>query len=235
MRIMYPDKITVLAADEENTHYPATNLQDGHTNNLWKATSKDAVVTLTVSAGASAVAVFNTNATSVKVATTNTSNDTTVTYDLTTSNEKNFWAEYSSTIIEHTVVLTFTAAAGEIVEAGVISAGTSILFADPKYGIREGLIGYSIIKKLKNGAFYLKDTNVVRTFSGRLTLDRDTDFYTFMLDTAKALGSNSFACRTSTTVTDWEWVVYVRFNGMPKGSHIYPDDSMIDFSLIESL
>ena len=235
MRIMYPDQITVLAADEENTHYPATNLQDGHTKKLWKATSKDAVVTLTVSAGASAVAVFNTNAISVKVATTNTSADTIVTYDLTTSNEKNFWAEYSSTIIEHTVVLTFTAATGDIVEAGVISAGTSILFADPKHGIREGLIDYSIIKKLKNGAFYLKDTNVVRTFSGRLTLDRDTDFYVFMLDTAKALGSNSFACRVSTNVTDWEWVVYVRFDGMPKGPHSYPDDSMIDFNLIESL
>ena len=52
MRIMYPDQITVLAADEENTHYPATNLQDGYTNNLWKATSMDAVVTITVSAGA---------------------------------------------------------------------------------------------------------------------------------------------------------------------------------------
>ena len=480
MRIMYPDKITVLAADEENTHYPATNLQDGHANNLWKATSKDAVVTLTVSAGASAVAVFNTNATSVKVATTDTSADTTVTYDLTTSNEKSFWAEYSATIIEHTVVLTFEAAVGDIVEAGVISAGTSILFADPKYGIREGLVDYSIIKKLKNGAFYLKDTNVARTFSGRVTVDRgddttiagtitqanckkslvdgtafidigidlsayassshryefrlidsagniargyigssgagetlggemidasddrdfttwgnvnwtgysgggvadgtgkmevtldiaggsgavlgldeitgetkgelykitadlwkgttletsmrlqsfgaynsnisisgvqitydeyitassvagrffiyfdhsdggtfyvddvslkqvtdcstngvhifsaetgstqnwtdiedgfdyndssgytyqilgDYDFYTFMLDTAKALGSNSFACRISTNVTDWEWVVYVRFDGMPKGSHSYPDDSIIDFSLIESL
>jgi len=37
MRIIYPDQITVLAADEENAHYPATNLQDGYTNNLWNS------------------------------------------------------------------------------------------------------------------------------------------------------------------------------------------------------
>ena len=235
MRIIYPDKITVLVADEENANYPATNLEDGHTKKLWKATSRDAIVTLTVAAGASAVAVFNTNATSVKVATTDTSADTTVTYDLTTSNERSFWAEYSSTVVEHTVVLTFEAAVGDIVEAGVISAGTSNLFVDPEYGIQEGLNDYSIIKKLKNGAFYAKDMDVARTFSGRLTPKRDSDFYTFMLDIAQALGPGSFACRLSTNITDWEWVVYVRFDGPPKGSHEYLDYSVINFGMIEAI
>ena len=68
-----------------------------------------------------------------------------------------------------------------------------------------------------------------------MTLDRDTDFYVFMLDISKALGSNPFAIRVSTNKTNWEWVVYVRFDGLPGGNHGYPKDSEVAFNLLEVL
>ena len=258
MKIIYPDIITSVAADEENAAYPATNLQDNHPNKVWRATSRDAVVTVQVAAGANAVAVFSSNALTVSVSLYETEEsvewntgiewDTNVewfensgagpeysVYDLSSSNEGAFWAEYATRYVPHQLTLTFTAAIGEIVEAGVIAAGASHSFNDPQYGIQEGLIDYSIIKKLANGAFYIKAQDVVRTFTGEITLTRDSDFYTFMLDIARALGPNPFACRISTNVTNWEWVVYARFDGLPQGVHGYPDDSEIQFSLLEVL
>ena len=66
MKIIYPaNYISAITADEANSEYPVTNLQDEHPNKVWKATSKDARVSLTLLANCEAVAVFASNATTV--------------------------------------------------------------------------------------------------------------------------------------------------------------------------
>ena len=258
MRIIYPDQIITLTADEENASYPATNLENEHPKKVWKATSRDAIITVTVGAGSNAIAVFATNALSIGVSVAEGENsiewdtgiewDTDIEwfensgagveytlYDLTTSNEGALWANYTERNVIHTITLTLTAAIGATLEAGVVTAGESHLFVDPEYGIQEGLNDYSIVKKLSNGAFYVKAMDVARTFAGQLTVERDSDFYAFMLDIARDISTHPFACRVSTNLTNWEWVVYVRFDSKPGGTHAYPVHSEIQFSLLEVL
>ncbi|MBW1778932.1 MAG: hypothetical protein JRJ54_15330, partial [Deltaproteobacteria bacterium] len=66
MKVIYPNNITVLSADEEDASYPVSNLLDDHPKKVWRGTSKDAKLTLTVSEGAG-VGIANTNAVSINV------------------------------------------------------------------------------------------------------------------------------------------------------------------------
>lgn len=257
MKVIYPDLTVSIAADEEDSDWPVSNTQDDYPGNVWKATSRTAELTIVAGAGANAVAVFNTNATSVTMISktgnevawrdgTEWRNPVTVmwreydastysVYDLTTSGVGAFWAEYTDPEIQHTVYLSFVSPSGTVVQAGVVRVGTVNSFRDPKYGLKEGLIDYSIVKELNNGARYYRKRNIVRTFSGQLLEDRDVDFYKFMLDIAQTVGPAPLAWRVSTNKTNWEWVVYAALDGMPGGSHDYPSDSLIDFSLIEMI
>ena len=64
MKILHPDCITGIAADEEDAEYPVENLLNDIPKQVWRATSVDAKVTLTVSSGAS-LFIANTNATRI--------------------------------------------------------------------------------------------------------------------------------------------------------------------------
>ena len=132
-----------------------------------------------------------------------------------------------------TAEVRLVAKAGEIIQAGVVKCGTLRTFNDPKYGIQEGLEDYSIVKELNNGATYIRKRDVVSTFDFTIVPERDPDFYIFMRTVAKALGPAPVAWRISTNSTDEEWIVFARFDDMPRGSHDYPAYSPIDVSLLE--
>jgi hypothetical protein len=62
MQVIPTTKVLYTTADEENANLLATNLMDEYPQKVWRATSKDAVVRVTVDYVSSAIAIFNTNA-----------------------------------------------------------------------------------------------------------------------------------------------------------------------------
>lgn len=254
MRNIYPDRITAIIASEENANYPVSNVQTDYIKEKWKALSASATLLLSVSKGAG-VAVFGTNATTLTVTagagltaswasgaawasgavwmSPDTFPVTTI-YDLSASNVGALWGDYDEIAYPHVVELIFTGAAGSIIEAGVVRAGDVNTYRDPNAGITEGLRDYSIIKELNAGAFYTKKRDIVRTFGFKILATRDVKFYNFLLDVIQQHGPGPLAWRiVHSSITDWEWVVYARVDGMPRGQHDFPQHSYLDILLIE--
>jgi len=258
MKLIYPVNIASISADEENANYPAANLMDNHPKKVWKGTSRDAIVTA-VTSGGGALAIIATNATSITIAIssgqtwlldtgwaldtgwvldTTGDSDTTETSLLPGDISGALWSDFAAVrTSSFTATITFTAAAGEIIQAGVILCGTLRTFVDPMRGISDGLKDYSIVKELNNGAWYIRKRDLVRMFAFSILEDRDADFYTFMLTVAKALGPSPIAWRILTkNITDSEWIVFCRFDGvMPQGLHEDNNYSQIDVRLVEVL
>ncbi|MFH2074368.1 MAG: hypothetical protein ABIJ57_03335 [Pseudomonadota bacterium] len=256
MKCIYPDMITSITASEEDGSFPVANLSDDHPKKVWKGTSRDAVLTVVASAGG-ALAVIATNATSITVAIssgqtlvwdtgiawasgitwdTSGDQDTTELSTLPGDTTGALWSQFAAARTgSFSATVTLTAAAGDTIQAGIVRCGTANDYKDPQYGIAEGLVDYSIVKELNNGATYFRKRDVVRTFDFKLLEDRDTDFYEFMLTVSKAMGPTPIAWRIRGTATDNKWIVFARHEQMPKGRHSSPDNSEIFISLIEVL
>lgn len=263
MKIIYPDNITSVSADEENANFPVENVQTDYIKEVWKATSKDAQLTLNLSSGKGA-ALFGCNAATAVVtliialgaiwgpeafghigaewgapgdghigALWNPEISITTKYDFSKSGLGALWIDYDEIPFPHGILITLIMAPGGIIEVGVAKAGNVKLFQDPLMGIEEGLHDYSIKRELSNGAWYIKKRDIVRTFSFELIEDCDSAFYTFMHEIFLLRGSSPLAWRLSTYLTDFQWIVYARAEDMPKGGHDYPDYSVITISLIE--
>lgn len=257
MKCIYPDNITSISADEEDANYLAANLLDEHPKKLWKGTSRDAVVILVASSGG-ALAVIATNATSITLVLsqgqtwvldagwalddgwaldTTGDSDTTETSLLPGTIKGAAWFDFASErTSSFTATLTLTAAAGQIVQAGVIACGPVNEFRDPAQGIREGRRDYSIkSKELNNGSFYYRKRDVVRVFRFTFVEDRDVDFYAFM-DIFDDLGPGPIAWNIVTDTANSRWIVFARYDErIFDGSHDMPDYSRIDGSIVEEL
>ncbi len=226
MKVLYPnDYINTITANEEDGSYPIENAEDNNTQNIWKATSKDAVVTLVVQSTTTAVVVFNTNAATIGVVTRQSlgldwqpaletfgidwqasletfgidwveQTSVSADYDISDSDIGQLWADLTASYDGTFVVeLTFTAGAGVTIQAGIIQAGIPKVYKDPQYSIQEGFRDYSILKELNSGGFYVRKRAVARTFSFRLLEDRDTDFYEFMFQIVQVVGPGPLAFR----------------------------------------
>lgn len=244
MKVLYPNNyISSITASEANASYPITNVQDDHTYKAWKATSKDAVVTIVANAGATAVCIANTNAETITVIvrqglgidtqptveawgldTQDTDetwgldpveqNPVTTAYDISVSDIGQLWADFATYSGSFVIELTMTAATGIILQAGVIQVGIPKVYKDPTPGAREGFKDYSIKKELNAGGFYVRKRNVVRTLSFRILEDRDTDFYEFMYRVVQVVGPGPLFFRVvHDKVTDWEWIIFALFDG----------------------
>ncbi len=258
MKCIYPDCITAISADEADADYPVSNLQDYHPKNVWKGTSRDAVITAICSSGG-ALAVIATNATSATLTISqgqtwtqesgwtmdagwslDTTGDSDVTSTVILPGDISgcAWFDFATArTSSFTATLTLTAAAGQIIQAGVVRCGTVYTFRDPSRGIQEGLEDYSVEKQLNNGAWYTRDRDTVRTFDFSMFAERDPDFYSFMSTVAKNVKSKPIPWRILTSgTTDSRWIAFAKFNGrMPSGSHSLPSYSQIDVSLLEVL
>jgi hypothetical protein len=153
-----------------------------------------------------------------------------------TSNGKGaLWADYTAIAVAHTIKLDFVAAAGTIIEAGIIRAGDVSSFRDPSQGMAEGLKDFSIIRTLNTGSRYIGKRAIVRTFNFSVTEDRDTDFYKFMLGIIRGRGAAPLAWRLITdSLTDWAWIVFVNTEDMPQGDHFGFAHSKLDITLVEA-
>jgi hypothetical protein len=253
MKVIYPNNIFTLSADEEDAEYPVENLLDDHPTKIWKGTSKDAKLSLAVSAG-TGIGIANTNAQTISIllkggtaAIWNSADaawqsgiawaehiEQVVTgkYDLTESGVGMLWAEYPEQEASHFIDIELTAPDGEIIQAGVLRAGPVLSFRDP-LSVKEGLKDYSIEDEFNNGAFYYLQRSIVRTFKFSIRVNRDDEFYTFMHTLIRARGKRPLMWLVSSGIGTWGWVVYGRLTKLPEGGHDYKRHSIISNEIIE--
>lgn len=139
--------------------------------------------------------------------------------------------EYGYQYYKHNILIELTGSSA--VYCGVARAGEINTFPDPQYGISEGLKDYSIVKELNNGSLYVKRRNIVKTFNGKLLVERDRVFYEFMREIMQLNGPVPLFWWVSSNLTNLDWVVFAKYDAPPSGSHAYYQHSEIDFSLLE--
>lgn len=240
-KIIYPEKQSAVTADSEDSNYLAENLLDSKIKKVWKATSGDntAKLTVTISAGADAIALYGTNAETAVCVIKDSGGGTveTETHTLTTATRtyKQFWQEFTAQGAEHTAEISLTAASGETVEAGVVKAGTMVALAfNPKYGLQESKRDFSIKKELSNGAWYTRKRDIVRTFSCQVIVTRSTEFYD-LSDIYDHYGPDAFACLLADGINDLQWTVFGRMDNPFSGSHDYLSNSNVTISITEAV
>lgn len=254
LRVIYENLLTSVVATSENINYPDDNVLDEHPKKVWKADDDVTTASLTCSfsGGCNALAIFNTNATEV-VSYIHDPNEISwpdfggntwvdvqwvfINIDISleihpSGNSYSMWATFDYGDVG--LVMDITLTAPTTVEAGVVVIGKALGFKNPESGLEQGLIDYSTVMELSNGAFWHKQRDVVRTFNGEMVLERDDGFYYFMHDVARTNSYSPMAWRV-TDLDDFEWVLYARFSGQPYGLHAYPSHSITYFSLTEVL
>jgi len=139
--------------------------------------------------------------------------------------------DYGYQTVKHNILIEFTGS--DTIHAGVIRAGTITEFQDPQYGLSESLKDFSIVKELNNGAIYVRKRNVVKTYSGTIFVDRDREFYSFMRDIIQLNGPSPIFWWVSSNLTNMDWIVFAKPDGLPTGSHSLFAHSEINFSIQE--
>lgn len=246
------DNVTSCSADSEDAQFPASNMRDNFTTNLYKAASGlTALITLQVSKG-SAVELLNTNATAVVVT---AGSGETFTLESGYSLETGYslaedavaaipvyslpgahgrlWAEYSAFSGPHVVKLALTAA--DVPSAGIIRAGVVQVFKDPEPSNGETSIDYSIEKELNNGADYFRKRNVVNVFDNLQMIETRENAFLFKRAIFDAVGPQPLAIRLvyNKYITDEEFVIFGKRVNPPHLEHLTRTKTRITFSLRE--
>ena len=246
MKMIYPQNISAVFADEEDANFPDDNVLDMYPKKVWKATSADARLTLTVTGGSNGLAIFNCNAREITVtvkdgggavveSNTYTLGDVIDTYLELISDagrkHTSLWIEYTYQTLQHTIEIDFLAQIPDMAQAGVVWAGLLREFPEPRGDLNEGRRDYSIVRELNNGAFYVRKRDVVRLFSGEVKVSRNDDFYQFM-SIFEANGPAPLPWKIIGALPEREWNVFGRLEVEPDGSH-GSHKSNINFSIIE--
>ncbi|MDH5524437.1 MAG: hypothetical protein OEY01_10665 [Desulfobulbaceae bacterium] len=246
MKVIYPNNISAAVADEEDAEFPDDNVLDKYPKKIWKATSADAKLIVTVVGSSNGLAIFNTNAREMTVtvkdgdgvvveSNTYTLGDVIDTYlELITDAGEiytSLWVEYLYQTLQHTIEIDFLAQTPNVAQAGIVWAGLVRTFPDPVGDLGEGRVDYSIVKELNNGAFYTRKRDIVRTFAGQIRVDRSPDFYQFM-KIYDGVGPDPLPFRVVSSQDDREWAVFGKFEAPPGGGH-KSHKSMLDYSIKE--
>lgn len=234
MKIIFNNNISAVTADEENANFPDDNVSNDSIRHVWKATSEDASIVLNINDGSDNLAVFGTNATSITVTITDLA-DVTIygptVYTLT--DQSSIWSEYTYQSVPHKAVIDFSAAAGTIIEAGIVRAGFGHVVKSPEYGLNESYKDHSIVKELNNGATFVNTKPIVRTFSGTFKILRDGEYAAFMRNFVDNTGAGPLPWLI-TDINDQDWSIFARINdSFPSGSHNRSKYTNVSFNLIE--
>jgi len=249
MKTIFQDKISAITANEEDANYLVENAIDNDSvRKVWRATSTDAIVTLTVDGGSDTVAIFGTNVGTITVTIKDITETTTIygptEYDLRgvdtllefmTDDSEGYtsvWAEYPLQSVSHKIIIEFEGAIGVVAEAGIIRAGLNSEYLNPQYGLSESYIDYSIVKYFNNDSTFVNPKTRVRTFSGEFRIDRDAGFVTLL---------NQIVNTTGPLPLPWliiderqqTFSVYARLTSLFDANHVYVDDSVVGFDLLE--
>lgn len=250
MKVISANNITSISADSENANYPAENVLDNHPKRPWKADG-DYQATLTADISSMTdIAIFATNAQSAQITITdpnaieweagvdweagvewdNIEISQPVTSLIQQGSAYALWSTIGVIDAPVTAEILLTTTTDQTLYAGIVVAGDALEFPNPKYGLGEMVIDYSISIPLSNGSEYYKKRELVRQFSGILTVERDNYFYSFVSSVIRDNGSVPLAWQ----ITDGgdNWVVYGKAN-MPSGVHQYYRHSDINFTITE--
>jgi hypothetical protein len=235
MILIYPEKLSSVAADSEDGSFPATYLQNDKPKRYWKSSGSNiGVLTAQVAANSDQIAVFNTNAVSAEIDIA--SGSETFSIDLSSPHTHNrLWQSYTEQTAVHTVTITLTAPVGEAVYAGCLKIGKGVSLVNPKYGLSESRRDFSIVKELNNGAYYIRKKDPVRKFDLSFLEDRAGDFYTFSA-VADYYGPQPLAMLlVDGSADDHEWAIFGHILNPFSASHDYPDHTNAGFSIVEAV
>lgn len=239
MKVINADWVSTVVASGSDTGYPSANVLDSHPKKQWVYSPAGATATLTVTRNAisslSTLAMFNVECLSATITEPGESPIALTLLTIPNSTAYSIYYEFETFDSgDFVVTLTKTATAGEC-RCGVLLYGSRSEVANYAVGMSEGNIDYSIIKELSNGATYIKQRDLVKTFSCQVQLERtDSEYYDFINGTIREIGPNP----TAWLVTDLDnkhWHVYARLSTPASTSHAYNDRSIITIDLIEVL
>jgi hypothetical protein len=230
--------------------YPAENVLDEHPKKICKFNWHSGMFTFNLTESSNVIVMGYTNAATARVMIFD-QNDVAVLDEMVSFSDIDSYQElitdnggrllsvalpFQYTYTPHKVQIVFdTSNVNEDLYVGLIQAGVLLVTTyDTNMGMNESLEDYGSTKQLSNGSFYYKKRDIVRTFSGRIRMNRDMEFFMFMRNIFQKYGQKPMYW----AVTDLEnnnWVVYARVAQMPSGAHDFPAESFLNFSLIEVL
>jgi len=241
MKVIYPDRIQSISASSSASGFPVENLLDDWPQNIWKATSNTASITIEVGGSSDAIAMFNVNADTVTI---NVEDEDQIEIDLrvidtyeslildTPNIYREFFIEYPYKAVQHTITIELEAPEGDIVSAGIIRAGLSRTFSNPDYPLQETWQDYSIIKRTVTGRTYVVHKPKARKLSGSFLAPFESDFLKF-ITLYRELDFKPFAWLVASDVDDKHFAVFARFENPPSIRHAYPGYVVINFILEE--
>jgi len=236
MKVIAHESGISTVANHTDSGFPVANIADDYPKRQWKFTGASATLTVTPgqSSSLSTVALYNVGCSAITI-TENGQSPESLTILTTSTGQKSVWHEFSHPS-NNAFVLTFTGAYGTFISScGVLKYGDRVEVKNPKYGMTESYIDYSLFKELSNGSFYIKEKDIVRTFSGQFSTARTAAcYYTFMDNIARTLGHKP-AAWLITDLDDQYWHVFARFGSPVAGTHEDFDNSLVAFDLIEVL
>jgi hypothetical protein len=250
--VLKSDNVTSVTASNADTTFPASNLMDDFTTNLWRSVvgSTSGYVQAAVSAG-SAVELLNTNATSATI-TVGTGGTYTLEsgswsneagYSLETNSDilssvvnlpgtaGRLWAEFTNQTTPFIVRIDLVAAAP--VYAGILRAGKVQQFKDPAPEFSETTKDFSIEMELNSGANYFRKRNLIRSFSNLTMVESRANAYLFKMGIFDALGPKPVAIKLFESQTDFKYIIFAKRDSLPNIVHLSKDYSGIKFDLIE--
>jgi hypothetical protein len=246
------DNINLVSLDETLVldEYPAENVLDEHPKRICKVNWHSAMFTFDLPESSNVIVMGYTNAATARVMLFD-ENDTVVLdevvsfsdidsyQDLITDNAGRLLSvavPYEYIYTPHRAQIIFdNSNKNEDLYVGLIQAGVLVVSTyDTNMGLSESLEDYGTTKQLSNGAFFYDKKDIVRTFSGRIRMERDMEFFMFMRNIFQRYGQKPMYWAV-TDLKNNNWVVYARVARMPSGSHDFPKESFLNFNLIEVL
>jgi hypothetical protein len=253
MMIIPEDLIEEIESDSEDSEFPATNMLENHSHEVWAAADSAISATInvkTIGAAANGLMLYYLIGDSVTVTIYNQTNlagsiiaGPTVT-DLLASDSyytndvqiPGVLTKYTSPGVPHSAKVEISRT-GDEPEIGRAFAGKCWeISKNPKWGLGRDNEDHSIVYDLDNGYEYIFQRNVRRAFDGSLELTGHppTEYFTF-LHMMRLIGPNPVAVlMASGALPIYRYLMYGRFTGISATEGAY-NLSTINFTLKEFL
>jgi len=215
---------TAVSATSEAALWPDDNLLTDKVKQKWTANATNtATITLTVTAGVLALAIFGTNAATVTIGA----------LDPVTLTENRYWYEYPSAQSAGDITIVLTSAVGTTVEAGVIVAGGLKTLNNPSYDLSEEFVDHSIITPMSGGSDHVRLRDIVRQYTASMLVTRTTH-WEYLRDVFTGIGQAPAAMLVNDQENDQLYCGFFKMSP-PKAAHMDHTYSRISLTLTEAI
>jgi hypothetical protein len=214
------------------------------------------VISLGISAGATAIAFFNINGiSSLQVTSLDYNNyewgdgtawgdgtewgtleNSNINETITISDENaSAWVEFLPVLAGTDIEITATGSQQSI---GILTSGEHFKSEDPSPDWSYGFVDYSVVTELSNGSFDSRDRDTTRAFSGQIYMAIDTEFVEFSGLVRSTIKRNPGAWWFASKYNNTNYLIYGRFTDMPSAIMTSLDGSnkaLVTISLIEDV